>query len=1270
MRTCSTIRLALLSSLVGAITLSGNCTATALFPPASANALPDSDREESDAAANISSTRLSFNSPLTATIAALPSALQMAQALTPDASPVAASDVRILSPQPTVTGARTTNLVVQYAAGTTVQVTLNGKPLDSVIPTQTQRDEANQRVTQVWYNILLQPGENTLTVQPAGGTAVSVTVTVQEVKAQLQFLPSTDPRVPADGRSSVTLEGQILDDKGQPIAQDATVTLTASAGTFVGADQDRDRPGFQVLAREGKFTAQLQSNLAAQKVRVRAAVDLSQPKPIAPDQQELDPLPPTSVSNNGRSSLQDLTLLTPAPQVSLQTHQIEAYTQVEFITNLRSPIVSGVINLRLGNAGTDFYSSFRDFLRPSLLDDGTRLDVDAAIFGTGRLGNWLITGALNNQRPLNQVCDGTTRLFRDTQFCDQVYPVFGDSSTTDYLTPSIDSVYLRLERTSPVPGAGSDFFMWGDYTTSELSAASQYFTATNRQLHGFKGNYNFGNFQFTAIYGNNLEGFQRDTIAPNGTSGYYFLSRRLVLGGSEIVTLETEELARPGSVIERKQLARGVDYEIDYDRGAILFRRPVLQTEFDLFGRTLVRRIVATYQYESDGSTDLYAGRLQYNFSRGFGLESWAAVSYLNEDQSDRSFELYGVDLLVPIGENGRLIGEIARSTNTSIFRGDIEGTAYRLEFTGPVLPGVLGRAYYRSVDENFSNNATFSFTPGQTRYGAELSTNVARTTQLRVQYDHEENFGIASSVLTSTTDLFNPDPEPVPGSRVDNELTTIRAGVLQKFGQVDFALDWVNRTREDRISPDRLDEDSNQIVSRLTVPLAKTLAFRAQNETNLGDSDPLYPDRTTFGLDWNVFPGVTVRLAQQFLSATSQIRSNSITSLDTIVDHRLSEDTTVTGRYSVLNGVSGFTSQGALGLNHRIRLSPGLRVNLAYERIFGDIFAYTAAGQQFAQPYATGQSAASLGITSGNSYSVGMEYTDNPDFKASARFDYRDSSGGDGLVISAGAAGKVSPSLTALVRYQQANYSNQLLAGTLGDTINLKVGLAYRNPVDDKFNALLRYEYRQNPSTIPDTILEGSGSGSQVHLFALEAIYAPNYRWEFYGKFALRNTRSYTAQDLVGTNAITLGQLRATYRLGYRWDIGGEVRWIGQSLVGYDEVGFVLEAGYYLTPNLRVAAGYVFGDISDRDFGDRSEDSFYVGLSFKVNELFNGWGLQPVGQPQQQESRVTPVSAQPAAQPAPQASPAPESPPTESQPTPESPPGSNSQPTQGGQSQ
>lgn len=1156
--------------------------------------------------------------------------VKQTQAQAPESSQ-SPSSIQILSPTNLVSGAKFTDLVVQYSTGAKVQITVNQQPLDPATPTQAQENPATNQVTQVWYRVPLISGENTITAQVKDAAPVSITLTVKETSAKIEFLPTQQSRIPADGRSVLPIQGRILDEAGQPIAQNAVVTLTASSGKFVGADYDKDRPGFQVLARDGKFQARLQSGLEAQMVRIRAAVDRHEQVTRSETKKPVVPFPDLNKPPY---------LLAPNPT----DKTLEAYTQAEFTTNLRPFILSGAVNLRLGQGGLDYFGSFEDYLRPSLLDGGYRVDFSTAAFAQGRIGEWLFTGAFNNQRALNKDCSGATRLFRDPQFCDQVYPVYGDSSTVDYLTPSIDSVYFKLERTSPTIGAGSDFAMWGDYTTSEFARASQFYSATTRQLHGFKLNYNLGDLQLTGMYANNVSGFQRDAIAPNGTSGYYYLSRRLLTRGSENIFLETEEFNRPGTVVERKPLYRGTDYDIDYDRGAIIFRRVVNALEFDPFGRTLVRRIIATYQFEDlkDGGK-LYAGRAQYNLSRELGREIWAGVTYLQENQGDQRFQLYGGDALISLGKDAQLTGEVARSDFDSIFRGDIGGYAYRFELLGTLTPGVVGKAFYRSVESGFVNNASASFTPGQTRYGTEIAAKVTPTTQATVQFDREVNFGIAPAIrgLTAITragfgDLFNPTTEPIPGSRVDNSMSTFRAGVLQKLGPIELGLDFVRRSRQDRVFPQLLEADTNQFISRLNYPIFKTLTFRVQDERNLGSSpDPLYPNRTTVGLDWAADKDVTVRLAQQFIGSTAQLRDNSFTSLDILSDKRISDDTTFTNRYSLINGINGWSSQAAMGMSHRILLAPGLRASLGLERISGDVVPYAAAGQQFLQPIAAGQSVSSLGLSAYTSYSVGLDYIDNPNFKANGRFEYRDGEGrNDTMVISAGAAGKISPSFTMLGRYQQGNFANQLLTDSgLSDTVNLKLGMAYRNPSDDKFNALLRYEYRQNPALTPDTILFGSGTGSNVHLVALETIYAPNWRWEFYGKFALRSTKSFLARDLLGTNAITLGQFRAAYRLGYRVDVAGEVRWISQSVIGFDEVGLAVEAGYYLNPNLRVALGYNFGQANDRDLS-RNKDGVYVTLSLKLDQLLSGFGVtlpgRKVAPPQQQESVVKPIANQP----------------------------------------
>ncbi len=250
------------------------------------------------------------------------------------------------------------------------------------------------------------------------------------------------------------------------------------------------------------------------------------------------------------------------------------------------------------------------------------------------------------------------------------------------------------------------------------------------------------------MYANNIEGFQRDTFAPNGTSGNYFLSQRLLVPGSETVYVEAEEINRPGTVVERQPLYRDQDYEIDYDRGTLLFRRPILATDLNPFGATLVRRVVVTYQNEGGQDSSLYAGRLQYNFSQDIERKSYFGGSYLREDQGSRNFDLYGADFLFSFGNAAKIVGEFARSNTDLVTGNSVSGNAYRVEASGNLNNRLIAEGYYRAVEPDFLNNATTSFSPGQTRYGASLLARVTDTTSFRVAYDLEQNYGPAAVAL------------------------------------------------------------------------------------------------------------------------------------------------------------------------------------------------------------------------------------------------------------------------------------------------------------------------------------------------------------------------------------------------------------------------------------------------------------------------------------------------------------------------------------------
>lgn len=1054
-----------------------------------------------------------------------------------------------------------TSVILQHPIGAQINLMVNGKPVDNNLIGRIVTDERTNRVLKTWYGVGLNLGENTITAEGTFNgkplNAVSVTVSVRAKPTSMKV--ETVAELPADGRSTTTLQGTLLDENGNRSSHSAMVTLTASAGQFVGADAQPDTPGFQVEAKDGRFRAELQAGVEAQTVRIQA-----------------------------------------------KTIELEAFTTLRFAPPLRNkPLATGYVDFRLGGSGSNFFDSMRDFV-PLDEENDTELEVTGAGFITGSIGQWQYTGAIDTQNPLNQDCCGEAPLMRAFRETDNLYSDYGDTSSIDVVTPSTDSVFFRIERSSPIPNADFDFAMWGDYNLTGFSEESQNFSGFSRTLHGFNGRYNWGNLEFSGFYANNVEGFQRDIIAPDGTRGDYFLSRRDLVDGSEEVYIELEELENPGTAIRRERLSRGRDYDIDFDRGSIFFDEPVFRTLVDDEGRVLVRRIIVTYEFEGDGQeASLRGGRLKYYFSRDQRHESWLGTTYIEENMGEQDFTLFGADALISWGDNNTVILEYAHSDHGNTEFGDVSGAAYRIEAKMQLWKGVTSRAYLEAAETGFNNNATASFVPGQTRYGAEVNGKITPSTSLRFQYERQENEGVAPRPLLELGDLLTPKAQPVTGSEVDNTLTTISAGLQQRFGRSNVTVDWIHRNRTDNIAPNTLNTRSDQIRSFVNVPISDDVSLQALNTTTLSsETDAVFSDRTSIGVSWEVYPGIQLQASQVWYT-NGQLAGRGITSIGLQGEHEMTSNTTLHGSYAMTGIEGGMTGVGSMGIEQGIIISPGLELNLGFEHIFTSDSFRSGRGVEFTQPVGVGQSSSSIGSTGGTSYSVGLEYTDSPDFRASLEWENLSSSDRNNTVITARAQGDISPALTALIDYKRANSANQRL--DLGATTNFKVGLAYRDPDSDQWNALLRYEYRKDPDQIPESLLLDQGDGSEEHLFSMEAIYAPSWRWEFYGKFALRNSATYLAEDFTATGHLTLTQFRATYRLGEAFDLSGEVRWIDQPSASFSEVGFVTEVGYMLTSNLRLAGGYVFGEVNDRDFhGVRSNQGAYVGLTMTLQGLMD----------------------------------------------------------------
>jgi hypothetical protein len=119
------------------------------------------------------------------------------------------------------------------------------------------------------------------------------------------------------------------------------------------------------------------------------------------------------------------------------------------------------------------------------------------------------------------------------------------------------------------------------------------------------------------------------------------------------------------------------------------------------------------------------------------------------------------------------------------------------------------------------------------------------------------------------------------------------------------------------------------------------------------------------------------------------------------------------------------------------------------------------------------------------------------------------------------------------------------------------------------------------------------------------DQLYRPTQRLDLVGRVAyeLDGDTYYEPHTL-------LYALRATQRLGARFDIGSEFQWIGTSNLGaYNRTGFAIETGYRLANSLRLAGGYNFeGSVDPSLAASPTRRGFYVTATTVIDRIF-GWG-------------------------------------------------------------
>jgi hypothetical protein len=293
-----------------------------------------------------------------------------------------------------------------------------------------------------------------------------------------------------------------------------------------------------------------------------------------------------------------------------------------------------------------------------------------------------------------------------------------------------------------------------------------------------------------------------------------------------------------------------------------------------------------------------------------------------------------------------------------------------------------------------------------------------------------------------------------------------------------------------------------------------------------------------------------------------------------------------MTGRYQLENGINGTDSFAVVGLQNRLPLNKELSLEFGFERGFH----MAGPNQSF------------------NSGTVGFGWQPTSDFRASARYEYRDR-GGVGQLFAVAAAGKLSEGVTALTRFQ---FSRGEVDGRSSQSTEGTAALAIRPLKSDNTGLLFSYTHRSMQQNAP-----GVGpTRDRLDSLATDAYRQLTKRLEVFGHFALRLSANGQPELPYVSTLSFLTQARAQYLLTSRLDWAFETRNLFQPSSHTMRSTYATEAGFWIIPDLRVGGGYNFTSASEpgTSSGLPTRRGFYFTVSSKLSNLFDLFGTSRAG--------------------------------------------------------
>ena len=766
-----------------------------------------------------------------------------------------------------------------------------------------------------------------------------------------------------------------------------------------------------------------------------------------------------------------------------------------------------------------------------------------AFFAKGDIGKGvLMTASYDSDKDTDE--DDFFRADDLNQESEEKYPILGDESEQGYEALSTDNLYLKFEK-------GRSSLLYGDYHTGFTENSLNAYTRT---YNGLKADIVGDRISFLSFVSHSDQTQVVDAIPALGISGNYTLSRRDIIDGSELITIEVRDRFRPERILKRTPVTRYADYSIDYPAGTILFKEPV--PSYDDSWNPVY--IVVRYESEGDGEKFYhYGGRVAVQ------PVTWLEAGFTGiiEENAMDDFRMFGTDITLNLPYETVIKAEYSHTDalfGTDSLLSSKEGEGWAVNLDSKPFERLTVSAYYLHTSDYFGNMSATDAGRGREKYGVDLD------------YLYKPDLTLYSRFFEEK-DRLN-----------DMRYSLIAAGAEKKLGKsTAVSLEMSHEeSDDDYIASDSLTtrapfdiseetpEDLTAVKVGLRTKLRPDLTLLVNHKQQIDGSQY---SLSQAGLDYQLNELNKLYLRQEYGRFDGRRETRTVFGGET----KVIKNTVAFNEYRLDNGADGARNQQIVGLRNRLMLAENITGNFTIENI------RTLSGQQ------RSDKADAFAV------SAGIEYLPLETTKVTSRLEYRTETNGSDAgswLAELGLAQELSDDYTLLVRERY-----QLQTGESGDeTIQsrLLLGMAYRPSESDRFQGLLKTEWKHEEYEAE------FGTSENTFLFSGEGVYQLDRRTQLVGKYAckfVKNNGWDSFTDLVAA--------RVLYDLTDRIDLGAEYRFLTSHATGTHAHGGSLEAGYRLVKDLWVTLGYSLDAFDDDLVGDSHDEGVYLRFRFKFDE-------------------------------------------------------------------